>query len=364
MRVLVQLCHPAQFHYYKNVIRNLTADGHRVFVLIKSKDILENLLIESGIPYVNIMPKDHRNTKLGYLYDMVARDGRVLAYAIAHKVNLLTGSTPEISHVGWLLRKHSINIGEDDAAVIPKYVKVTKPFLDTRLTPIACNNGAMEPKAVKFDGYWKLAYLHPNVFEANEAIVRKYNPELQPYFLIRFAKLIAHHDEGIHGINTETALQIVNKLSQYGRVMISSEKALPEQLESYRIQINPSDIHHLLAYASLYIGDSQSMAVESAMLGVPSLRFSDFAGKISVLEELEHKYALTFGIPSSRPDLLFEKMDEFLTIPSLREEFQTRRQAMLADKIDVSAFFTWFIENYPESKRIMKENPGYQYNFK
>jgi len=27
-------------------------------------------------------------------------------------------------------------------------------------------------------------------------------------------------------------------------------------------------------------------------------------------------------------------------------------------------FLVWFIENYPESNKIMKENPDYQYNFR
>lgn len=37
---------------------------------------------------------------------------------------------------------------------------------------------------------------------------------------------------------------------------------------------------------------------------------------------------------------------------------------MLSDKIDVTAFMVWFIETYPESKRIMEVNPGYQKRFK
>jgi hypothetical protein len=32
--------------------------------------------------------------------------------------------------------------------------------------------------------------------------------------------------------------------------------------------------------------------------------------------------------------------------------------------IDPTAFLTWFIEKYPESSKIMKENPDYQFNFK
>ena len=106
------------------------------------------------------------------------------------------------------------------------------------------------------------------------------------------------------------------------------------------------------------------MAVEAALLGTPSIRFNDFAGKISVLEELEHKYGLTYGIPSSQPDRLYSTVRELLSMPSVRGEFQARRQVMLSEKIDVTAFFTWFIENYPESRRIMKENPDFQYRFK
>ena len=37
---------------------------------------------------------------------------------------------------------------------------------------------------------------------------------------------------------------------------------------------------------------------------------------------------------------------------------------MLADKIDVTAFLVWFVENYPQSFQIMKENPDYQLRFK
>ena len=57
-------------------------------------------------------------------------------------------------------------------------------------------------------------------------------------------------------------------------------------------------------------------------------------------------------------------MMKLLKEEKIREEFQQRRQTMLADKIDVTAFFVWFIENYPESALIMKENPDYQYRFK
>ena len=40
------------------------------------------------------------------------------------------------------------------------------------------------------------------------------------------------------------------------------------------------------------------------------------------------------------------------------------RFRMLAEKIDLAKFLVWFIEDYPESRKIMSENPDYQFNFR
>lgn len=37
---------------------------------------------------------------------------------------------------------------------------------------------------------------------------------------------------------------------------------------------------------------------------------------------------------------------------------------MFPPKIDVTAFMVWFVENYPQSAKIMKENPNFQNRFK
>ena len=352
MNVLIQMSHPAHFHLYKNMARNLMDDGHQVFILIKTKDILEDLLKASGLPYYNILAEAHRNSKLGIFWDMLVRDWRMLRFVRKHHIDLLTGSTPEVAQVGWLTRKYRINTGEDDMRIVPMFRRLAGPFVQTILSPVTCDNGKLEPKTVKYEGFHKLAYLHPNQFTPDRSVVDRYFPSDKPYFILRFAQLKAHHDiaTDVHGINTSVAQHLIDMLLPHGDVYITAERPLEPQFEPYRLRINPLDIHHVLAFAKLYIGDSQSMAVEAAMLGTPSLRFNDFAGKIGVLDELEYKYGLTFGIPSSDARKLYEKVAELLAMPDLRETFQHRRQQMLSEKIDVTAFFTWFIENYPESR--------------
>ena len=367
MNILVQLAHPAQFYFYRIAINNWQNHGHKVIVAIKTKDILEQLMIEANIPYININDKQHRGNKIGMLWDMIVRDWKLLIICKKEKIDLLTGSTAEVAQVAWLLKKYSVCIGEDDANIVPIYVKSVLPFLQTRLTPVTCRCGKMEPKSIHYEGFQKLAYLHPNVFTPQVDVVKKYGIDLDyPFFLIRLVSLTAHHDEGINGMNSNVIQTVISVLEKKGKVYISSERALESQFEKYRLHINPLDIHHVMAFSTMYVGDSQSMAVEAAMLGVPNIRYNDFVGRknIGVLEELEFKYKLTQGISTQTPDVLFETIRQMLLDDSLIKEWQERRKKMLSDKIDVSSFLTWFIENYPESKRIMQENPNYQYRFK
>ncbi|MGD0753615.1 MAG: hypothetical protein ABR927_01030, partial [Bacteroidales bacterium] len=61
---------------------------------------------------------------------------------------------------------------------------------------------------------------------------------------------------------------------------------------------------------------------------------------------------------------VIEKVEELINTPNIKETCQLRRNKMLSEKIDPTAFLVWFIENYPVSVKIMKENPDYQLRFK
>ena len=383
MNVLIQLGHPAHFHLYKNVAKNLIADGNQVLFVIKSKDILETLLQNAGLPYVNINQHTHRGSKFGVLWDMLTREIKLIWLCRKHKIDLLTGSTPDVAHVGWWLRKWRVNTGEDDAAAVPLFGKIAAPFVQCLTTPIVCDNGIMENKSAKYPSYHELAYLHPNHFTPDPKIVEAYGIDTsKPYFVMRFASLNAHHDSGIKGINTEIAQRLIDILENSGsacslstssrnkpRIYITSERPLEPQFEKYRIKINPLDMHHVMAFASLYIGDSQTMAAEAGVLGVPFVRFNDFVGRIGYLRELEDVYELGYGIhasvlPADSPirrndgslqpsgvEELYKRVETLVSMPSAERKatFAARREKMLSDKIDCAKFLTWFIENYPQS---------------
>ena len=192
----------------------------------------------------------------------------------------------------------------------------------------------------------------------------------EPYFLIRFSALNAHHDKGIKGISNEIAERLVKILEPFGTIYITSERPLEPQFEKYRIKINPLDMHHVMAFASLYIGDSQTMAAEAGVLGVPFVRFNDFVGRIGYLRELEDKYELGYGIKASAEgsvEKLCERVEALVTMKAdeRKATFAARRSKMLEEKIDCAKFLTWFIESYPSSASEVKNaTPDFWERFK
>jgi len=357
MRILFYFGHPAQYLFLKNPIEILRKKGVICDIIIKSKDILEKLLIENNENFFNILPEGRESGKLGIIYGLIKRDFRLFKFVKSKKYNLFIGTDPSLAHIGFLKKIPVITVLEDDISVVPGLARITFPFTSLILTPRECKTGRYERKTIHYKGYMKLSYLHPNWFNKKAAIFK------QPYFLIRASRLDAYHDTGISGFTPKIIKRVIDQLEKIGSVYISSEGKLNESFMKYELKINPSEMQQVLANASMLVSDSQSMTMEAAMLGVPSVRFSDFAGRISVLEELENKYKLTFGIPPNAPEKLISKINELLKLPELNKVFENRKQLMLNDKIDVTTFLVWFLENYPGSFRIMKETPEYQNRF-
>lgn len=348
MNFLFYFGHPAHFHLFKNTVVELKKKGHRVDILIKKKDILEELLQSAGLLYFNINPKGRADHKISIAWNLLMRDIEFFRFARKHKPHVMIGTSAEITHAGKLLGIPSVVVNEDDAEAVPLFARLAYPFATNILSPDCCSVGKWEKKKIGYNSYHELAYLHPNYFTPDKSKIKNLNPEI-PYFILRFAKLTAHHDTGCSGLTTELAEQVIARLEKQGRVYITSERKLEPQFEKYRIQIPPLDIHHAIYFAQMYIGDSQTMAAEAAVLGTPGVRFNDFVGRLNYLEELEYSYKLTFGIGTNEPEKLLSKMDELLSTPDLKKEWSIRRNKMLEEKIDLTKFMVWLFENYPSS---------------
>ena len=102
------------------------------------------------------------------------------------------------------------------------------------------------------------------------------------------------------------------------------------------------------------------MSAEAGVLGTPYIRFNDFVGRISYLDELENKFKLGIGIRTKDKPLLFEQIEYFLSKNNLKEEWQGKRKIMLSEKIDLTGFLIWLIEEYPKSVETIWREKDYQ----
>ena len=362
-RVLFLLNHPAHYHLLKNSIYILKQNGHDVHILARGKDVLKDLL--QGENYAMLKTAKGKNI-WQKLVKVKASKIEILKFVKHTKPDIVVG-TGGFSYITRKLKIPTFFLAEDDANLnIPIFLGALSCYhsFSEILSPEVCYNSCWDKRSVKYNSYHELAYLHPNHFTPDTKVVEKYFSSSKPYFIIRFAKLNAYHDIGIKGINTEIAQKLIDILKPHADIYITSERELEPQFEQYRIKINPLDMHHVMAFAQLYIGDSQTMAAEAGVLGVPFVRFNDFVGRIGYLRELEDVYKLGYGIKTSEVDKLYKTVSDLIKMPDRAEVFAQRRQKMLSEKIDYAQFLTWFIENYPQSAQIMRENPDYQYRFR
>ncbi len=361
MNILIDINHPAHVHLLRNTYSMLVANGNNVIVTVKEIPSAKKLLEIYGIPYINIGKKNDSLGKKGF--DQLVYDWRLRKLVSKYKINVGIGSSINIPHVSKLSGIKSIVLDDDDDEVEPLFVKFGHPFADTILSP--ADTPRKSKRKIYVNSYHELAYLHPNRFTPDPSVLADAGvKEGEPYFILRFNAFKAHHDVGVVGLTIENKRRLVQYLSSKGKVFITTERNIDDEFKPYQLTVSPEKAHSLMYYATMFVGDSQTMTSEAAVFGTPAIRCNTFVGRIHYLEEEEHKYNLTYGFRPEQSEDMFRKIEDLLSMPDLKVEWQRRRQVMLSEKIDYAAFLTWFIENYPESQKIMHENPDYQFRFK
>ena len=178
--------------------------------------------------------------------------------------------------------------------------------------------------------------------------------------LLRFVSWNAHHDVGQSGLDIQTKRNLINILKKKYKIFISSEEALNEEFKQFQIKISPEKMHHVLSFASMFIGESGTMASESAVLGTPAVYINSLP--LMCYLKLEKEAGLLEHFTSSNG--VVEYVTTLMQNPNLKSEAITKCRFMKKKFINPTQFLIWFIEEYPKSAQIIKEEPKYQLKFK
>ncbi len=197
------------------------------------------------------------------------------------------------AHVSWILRKPHISL-EDTGNM--EQIRLYKPCTRIILTSTSFKRD-LGNNQLYYNGYHELAYLHPNFFKPDDSVLSGLDLKKgQSYVIMRFVSWGASYDVGHKGTSMVNKIRALNEFLKFVRVFIS--------------------------------------------------------------RELEDKYGLVFNFSETLEDQerSIQKGVKILKDTTIREEWKHRRRKMLEETIDVTAFMVWFVEQYPQSIGIMKEN--------
>lgn len=358
MNILVDIGHPAHVHYSRNAIKLWKENGHKVFITARDKEVIKSLLEYYDLPYIN--RGKGKNSRFGKLIYMFQAD--VCLIKIARKNNIdifLSFSSPYAAQTAYLLGKPHIAFN-DTEHTDKMHAKFTYPFSKAIITPMSYQND-LGPKQVRFNNIDDGLYLNEGYFSPDLDIKKDLQiEENEEYVILRFVSWNAHHDFGQSGLDIETKRELVRLLSKRFKVFISSEDELPEEFKLYQIKILPEKMHDVLASASLFVGESGTMASESSFLGTPAVYVNSLP--LMCYLKLEQDAGILKHFKTSKG--IVDYVSKLIDQKDLKLSANKKAKIMRKDFIDPTKFLVWFIEEFPNSLTDFQENPQIQNKFR
>ena len=293
MNYIFELNHPKHYYQFKSVMSILRGRGHAIKVLARDKDVLLKVLEEEKIPYEIFGA--HKDSLSGKLFSSFSlyRNYKRIAKSFRPDVIVSKASLYGVL-VAKALKCQSYIF--PDSEVVALTNRIVAPLSSHVITPepFALDYG---PKHLRIKGLFEDCYLAPDVL-CIDSLFPERNGLKKPYAILRFVGWSANHDINNSGFSLDEKRALAESIGKYMTVYISSEKELPDALSKYKLSTPAAQIHNVLANADLYVGDSQTMAAEAALLGTQAIRSNSFVGDgdMSNFKMLENKYGLLLNI--------------------------------------------------------------------
>jgi uncharacterized protein len=358
MKVGIIAATPAQIHFFKNIISELNERGHRTVLLVRNYGENMDLLEEFGLDhYIFSNPPESKWGKIAtFPFDVM----NAIKYLKKCDIDIITGFGIYEAFISAIIRKPAITFTDSEYSINKLSFQIQfilfSFFVDVIITP-AWFRQDLGSKQIRINSFKELSYLHPKYFKPRSDVIDLIGyPRERSFVILRFNNFDAVHDMGVSGFTIEDKIRLVNELKTQTGVFISFEGKIIEELQPYLLKIPKNRIHDAIYYASLLITDTQTMATEGAIIGTPTIRCNRFVGKNDMgnFIELEDRYSLLCNVKEANQVL--ENARRILNTPEVNKIYQHRRDLLLKETIDITSFFTWFIENYPDSLQEFKKN--------
>jgi predicted glycosyltransferase len=324
-------------HFFKNAMKILSQRGHRVLVGARIKEFTLQLLNGAHFEYTTLTKKGAG--PLGLIKELIEQQLKISRIIRKTSLDLMLQISGIFNApVGRYYRIPTLAFSDTENDKWANLISFSLSKYVISPTCFSHDAGGSWANQVHYPGYHELAYLSP-----------QYAPEVRrPHnrFLVRFVGWGAGHDIGEKSLSIASKIELVEILSRFGSVCISSEAPLPDVLAQFAFKMHPSEIHGFMATCKLIVGESATMASEAACLGIPAIFISN-TGRGYTTEQ-DTRYDLVRHYRLDQREEILQRVEEWAQ-GDLYEEWQEKRRKMLSDKIDVTSWLVDLVEGYPAS---------------
>jgi uncharacterized protein len=333
MRFVVELLHPRHVHFFRYFIGEMQLRGHEFLVTARHKDCTLELLEAYGIPHVVLSRQKHGVLRLGL--ELAQRLAGLVSVARAFRPDYVIGYMgPTVALAAKILGTRGAVFYDNET--VGRLNRAIYMLSDIYYSPAAYPH-RYGPKHHVYMADSALAYLHPNRFRPDPDVLTRYG--LAPgarFSVLRFVSWKSMHEVGGVGFSTTSKRRIIDTLLGHGRVILTSEGAIPSDLERYRSRIAVEDLHHLLAYADLCVGESATMAAEACVLGTHAVLLTN-RPRAATLDQ-ERRYGLVHNFLEGNEAQALARITDLLSDGALKEDAARRRRQLLEEQVDVTGF--------------------------
>jgi uncharacterized protein len=357
MKVMLEAAHPAHVHFLTPIGHELIARGNEAVLAIRCKDVAKDLAEQSGLRTLepSFPTSRGRGNSLG-LFAQVREFTRrtIWLHALIRRegCDLVVTRNPTGIIAATLARVPSI-FDTDDGRAAGIHFRIAWLFATIITTPHLLPD-ELGDRQRRYGGLKSTVFLNPDRFVVRGTVLAEYGIDDDVLLVVaRFSANDASHDRGIRIVPKELVDRITERIARNAHVVVSREglstvlyRRVAEdegggtpRLEGIDGQhVDPNDFLHLLASADLHVGDSGSVTMEAAALGVPTLRIADT--RRAIITELGKRYGLVEDHPLAGSAAFLSQLDKWLEDPvTLRSRARAGHVQLLSDSEDVVVWF-------------------------
>lgn len=290
MHILIDVGHPAHIHFYAPIIKSLQQSGHSCLLCIRDKDCAREIAKSYNIPFVSKGSGSYFLLgKLFYFVQAIIRLNRIAKDTSPGII--LSFASPYAAVISkWRNIPHIVfDDTETDAFVKAIYKRFSNQIITPKSFGEPLNN-----KHLFMDSFKELTYLN----STKQCRFRK-QAHNKAYILVRLVKHGNMHDIFGKKWRRKDKFNFIRQLAKTYEVVISSEDNLPKDLKKF---LNPKPIfefHQLIANAQLVVGESATVAMEAAVLGVSAV-YIDYNTRGYIKEVTQNINYLKHELPTKQ----------------------------------------------------------------